>query len=322
MPEPGSGMQADIAEQPDGVRAAVASAHDALERLPRPRGVMLFGRGTSEHAALYGRYLLETRAAVPATIGAPSVATLYDAALDLDGWLAVGVSQSGETREIATCLRWAAARGARTCAITNAAGSLLAGEADVALTLHAGPERAVAATKTFTAQCAALAALADGWAGADTPWPQLAEALEAAVRREPPTAVVEALTDAELLVVLARGLHVPIAMEIALKAMEGRQVWATGGSWADLLHGPIAALPTRATVITLRAGDHDGGPTERLHGSGHEVVDLAGEALPDGLAHLQPVVDVVLGQTAVLASSRRAGTNPDAPPGLTKVTQT
>ena len=130
------------------------------------------------------------------------------------------------------------------------------------------------------------------------------------------------MTDAELLVVLARGRHVPIAMEIALKAMEGRQVWATGGSWADLLHGPITALPTRATVITLRAAEHAGDPTERLRSSGHDVVDLAGAPLPDGLAHLQPLVDVVLGQTAVLAAARRAGTDPDAPPGLTKVTQT
>ncbi|HEX7291612.1 MAG TPA: SIS domain-containing protein [Conexibacter sp.] len=322
MAERGSGMRADIAEQPRAARAAVDAAEQALRHLPRPRGVILFGRGTSEHAALYGRYLLETRTALPALVGSPSVATLYGARLDLDGWLAVGVSQSGETREIADCLRWATTRRARTCAITNDAESPLAREADVAVTLNAGPERAVAATKTFTAQCVALAVLAGGWADAATDWPRLVEAIDAATQRQPPAEVVEALAEAELLVALARGLHVPIALELALKAMEGCQVWATGASWADLLHGPIAALPGRATVLTLRAGELGGDPRERLRAAGHHVVDLAGERLPAGLEHLQPIVDLIAGQRAVLEAARRRGTDPDRPPGLTKVTQT
>jgi glucosamine--fructose-6-phosphate aminotransferase (isomerizing) len=322
MTDLGIGMQADIAEQPRAAVAAVEAADDVLARLRPPRGVVLFGRGTSEHAALYGKYLLETRAALPAMIGSPSVATLYGAELDLEGWLVIGVSQSGETREIARCLSWASARGATTAAVTNAPESLLGREADVAIALGAGPERAVAATKTFTAQCVALAALADGWAGARTPWRVLFDALDVATQLTPSTDVVDALSEAGLMVALARGRYVPIAMELALKAMEGCGIWSTGGSWADLLHGPITALPSAATVMTVRGDDHADDPTGRLRNAGHHVVRIGGVRMPDGLDHLQPIVDVIGCQLAVLHAARERGTDPDRPSGLTKVTQT
>src|SRR5919198_1511302 len=153
-------MAREVAEQPE----AVARTLDALRPLrgelrARAAGTSLvtfIARGSSDNAAPYGRYLCEVRAGRPASLAAPSVATHYRARVDLGGVLAVALSQSGETGEIVETLRWAAARGARTVAITNDGASTLAGAADLALVTQAGPERAVPATKTYTSQLAPL----------------------------------------------------------------------------------------------------------------------------------------------------------------------
>jgi glucosamine--fructose-6-phosphate aminotransferase (isomerizing) len=321
-------MAADTAEQADGILRAAEEAERIAGTLPRPHGVMLFGRGTSEHAALYAKYLLETVAAIPATIAAPSTATIYGAELALDGWLAAGISQSGETREIVDCLHWARSCGAQTLAVTNASTSPLASAADVTLALGVGPERAVAATKTFTAECAALAALAGSWAGQPLAWPELAAAVADALDAPVDLALAEALSTAELAVVLGRGLYVPIAMEVALKIMEGCGIWATGGSWADLLHGPIAALPREAMALVLRSGMAGSASNaqleQRLADSGIQAWSLraAEEPRHAALGPLLPIVAVVHAQCLVLEVARRRGRDPDRPAGLTKVTQT
>jgi glutamine---fructose-6-phosphate transaminase (isomerizing) len=163
-------MRTEIGQQPVALRATL----DAL--LPRAaeagrlaagcRQVLFIARGTSDNAAVYGSYLLQAHAGMLATLGSPSIATEYRSRLDLSGVLAVALSQSGQTEEIVETLAWARDCGARTLAITNRAGSALAGVADLALVTLAGPEHAVPATKTFTTQLAALAVLAIGL-GAD-----------------------------------------------------------------------------------------------------------------------------------------------------------
>ena len=130
----------------------------------RARGcdiVVLVARGTSDHAAIYARYLLEARCGLIASLAAPSLYTAYRAPVDLSRALVIGVSQSGETPEISASLAYAKERGALTAGLTNGAGSELARMADHALVTAAGEERSVAATKTFTAQLAAVAALAE-----------------------------------------------------------------------------------------------------------------------------------------------------------------
>src|SRR3954468_447511 len=126
-------MATEIGEGAAAMVSAFAAAGEALP--PRPRGVVLFARGSSDNAAVYGRYLVEDLAGVPVMLGAPSLATAYDAGTDLSGWLAIGVSQSGATREIVDCLEWARARGAETLAITNDPASQLAAEAQIAIDL-------------------------------------------------------------------------------------------------------------------------------------------------------------------------------------------
>src|SRR3954471_21557334 len=156
-------MDREIREQP----VTIAATIDAL--LPRCAefrqfardcgSVTLFARGSSNTAAVCGRYLLEIRANLPALLGAPSVATPYGSTPDLRGTVAVVLSQSGRTTELVDVAAWAGTRGARTIAITNDATSPLADAVDIALVTSAGVELAVPATKTYTAQLAALAVL-------------------------------------------------------------------------------------------------------------------------------------------------------------------
>src|SRR5215216_6765802 len=157
-------MRVEIAEQPEALRRtldALLPQVGALEALGREtRQVLFIARGSSDNAAVYGQYLCSVHAGRLTSLASPSLATVYRADLDLDGVLAVAVSQSGATEEIITTLDWARHRGARTVAITNEAASPLAELADTTLATQAGDELAVPATKTYTTQLAAIAVLA------------------------------------------------------------------------------------------------------------------------------------------------------------------
>ena len=287
-------MRAEIGQQPAALRATL----DAL--MPRGgeaaalaqdcRQVLFIARGTSDNAAVYGSYLLQAHAAMLATLASPSIATEYRSRLDLSGVLAVALSQSGQTEEIVETLAWAHDCGARTLAITNGAGSALAGVADLALVTQAGPEHAVPATKTFTTQLAALAVLAIGLGAGLDPGQlrsvpdeierMLASGLETALDPivtelagaspggQPPgtprdgrlggdTPAARPPSPAIGVVVSGRGLAYAAALELALKLKEACYLHAMGLSWADLLHGPIAVVDAETPAILLAA---DSGP--------------------------------------------------------------
>jgi fructoselysine-6-P-deglycase FrlB-like protein len=340
-------MRAEIGQQP----AAVAATLDALlplagdlERLAAPcRQVLFIARGSSDNAAVYGQYLCSVRAGRLATLASPSVATAYRARVDLDGVLAVSVSQSGRTEEIVATQDWARECGARTVAVTNGEGSPLAERADLALVTRAGDELAVPATKTYTTQLAALALLGLALAGDRAGLERLREvpvaieqALGAAAAAE---AIADRLTYVQRLVVSARGYAYAIARELALKLEEACYVTALGLSYADLEHGPIAVVDA-ATPALLLAAERDaamlGAMTElarRCRAEGAHVYGIGGvdafsaachAALPDpGLpAELAPLTLVVPGQLLTEALARAKGIDPDAPRALRKVTQT
>ncbi|HYT26843.1 MAG TPA: SIS domain-containing protein [Actinomycetota bacterium] len=340
-------MAAEIAEQPE----AVARTLDALRPLrgglaglaAGARHVLFLARGSSDNAATYGRYLCEVQAGRAASLGAPSLATHYRARTDLSGVLAVALSQSGETGEIVDALRWAAERGARTVAVTNAEGSTLARTAELALVTRAGTERAVPATKTYTTQLAALAVLAAAL-GPDDPAfdAALARAPEAIAglldTREAAAALAGELAGIRGMVVSGRGFAYSTALELALKLKETCYLTAIGLSHADLEHGPIAVVGPGTPALLVAAGD---GPVlpgmtalarsvaergGRAYGIGGDAAfrgacaaTLPGPALPEPLA---PLALVVPGQLLVEALARRLGFDPDRPRGLTKVTQT
>lgn len=344
MTAPHSRMAAEIAEQP----AAVAATFDALlplcatlRDLVGERRLMFIGRGSSDNAAEYGRYLAEVHAHRSASAGSPSVATHYRADLDLRDVAVVCVSQSGATDEIVETQRWAAAQGARTIAVTNVEGSPLASEANIALVTRAGPELAVPATKTYTTQAAAMLVLGTAIAPRPADLDRHIDALPAEIERlvltEVPDELLDALADATSWLAVGRGLLAGTAKEIGLKLEEtcGRPV--RGMSYADLRHGPVAFVDSGTAAIVV--GPHDGPVVDGiaamardLSAAGATTIALGGApimaecrfvlpatTLPETVA---PVAAAMPGQVLVEALARRLGHDPDAPAGLAKVTRT
>lgn len=340
-------MAREIGEQPEAIGRtleALLPLRSELATLTKDsRHVLFVARGSSDNASIYGRYLVETHAHRHAGLAAPSVATHYRAELDLQDTIVVAVSQSGGTEEIVETQEWAARRGARTVAVTNNQNSPLAAGADLALVTRAGVERAVPATKTYTTQLVAMAVLATAlapdhealdahlWAVPD----ELARLIE---RRAGVDAAVERLATSAETLVSGRGLLFGTALEIALKLEETCLRPVRGLSYADLRHGPIAVVDADVVAILVAAPDGPivGGMTEiatdvrRLGattiGIGGDAafraaceLTVEGPALPEPVA---PIAAVVPGQLIVEQLARALDLNPDAPRGLSKVTQT
>jgi glucosamine--fructose-6-phosphate aminotransferase (isomerizing) len=333
-------MRAEIAEQPAAVSdtlAALAGPAEALAAAMRERSVdriVLIARGSSDHAAVYGRYLLEGRCGIVTALAAPSLYTTYRAPVDLRGALAIGVSQSGETPEIVSALAYAASRGALTAGVTNAAGSALIGAVEHPLVTRAGDERSVAATKTFTAQLAAFAALAAALGASDlrAGLGQIAGRMAETIERAEPAAHAAAasLVEDAAAICIARGFSYAVALEAALKLKETSAIWAEGFSSADLRHGPTAAVTSATPALVL----HAGGPLEQdivalegeLRARGAPVVSIGpGCALPTAevpCEELAPFTLVIPAQLLAERLARLRGRDPDHPVGLRKVTET
>ena len=340
-------MAQEIAEQPAAVRrtlAALLPCRPALEELFEGRRRVLFAaRGSSDNAAVYGRYLLETHAGVPGGLLSPSVATHYGTRLDLSDALVVSVSQSGATEEIVTTQAWARDCGAATVAVANVADSPLVSAADLALVTEAGPEMAVPATKTYLTQLVAMAvlgtALAPDPTALDADLDGVADEVDALLAQ--PDGVddaVAALQNTDYTVVSGRGLMMGTALETALKLEETCLRPVRGYSYADLRHGPISVVTTGMTALLVAAPDGPlVAPMTELAGDltarGATVIGLGGDAafqaacarhvhgpaLPETLA---PLGAIVPAQLVVESLARALGLDPDAPRGLAKVTTT
>ena len=346
---PGSGMAADIAEQPDVyarlLDAGNASVAEAAARVARraPRHVVFTARGTSDHAALYAAYLTEIRLGIPAGLASPSAITVYGARPDLRDALVVGVSQSGGSPDLVEVVRVAREQGAYTLAVTNNPDSPLARAAELSVDVGAGHERAVAATKTYTAELLALLMLVEGVRAGDGRLPAAERtALDAlpdhaARLLADPTAVDLAgrYRFAARLVTTGRGYAYPTARETALKLMETSYLPALAFSGADLLHGPLAMADPDVPVLAV-VGSGPGGTAmrevlARLGERRADVVaigpsDVDGVALriptPDVDERYAPLLDILPLQRLALALALHRGEDPDAPRGLGKITST
>ena len=331
---PGELMRAEIAEQPESLQRLLSDgAGETAEVAARirsfaPRFVLLAARGTSDHAALYGKYLAEIELALPAGLVSPSATTVYGARPDMSDVLYLAVSQSGSSPDLVQSTTVARAAGALTVAVTNAPGSELAAAAEAHVDVRSGPERAVAATKTYTGELLALYLLL----GAD---PAAAEALPdaaaATLQNDAATGHAARFRYADRLVTTARGYSYPTAREAALKLMETSYLAAQAFSGADLLHGPLAMIDSDVPVIAVvspgRGGAAMAPVLDRLAGSGADVLRVGpGADLPvvlDGLPEsLAPVVEILpLQQLGAQVALDRGG-DPDRPRGLAKVTRT
>ena len=335
MTEPGSLMAAEVAEQPAvlaGILRDTALVDEASAAIRRaaPRFVLVAARGTSDHAALYAKYLAEIRWGVPAGLASPSSLTVYGSRPDLTDVLFVAVSQSGESPDLVDSLAIARDCGALTVAVTNAAQSPLAAAAELAVDVRAGVERAVAATKTYTAELLTLYLLLAGpdAAGAAAALPQAAAATLADVSAVDATVRYR---DVDRLVVTARGYSYPTAREAALKLMETSYLSAQAFSGADLLHGPLAMVGASVPVIAVttpgRGGAAMGTVVARLRETGADVLEVgAAGGLPvvtDGVPEeLAPVLEILPLQRLAWRLALLRGGDPDRPRGLAKVTRT
>lgn len=340
-------MRAEIEEQPEAVRrtleALLERRGDLAARYDGRRRVLFAARGSSDNAAIYGRYLLETHAGVPGGLLSPSIATHYRAELDLSDALVVSVSQSGATEEIVATQAWARGCGAATVAVANVADSPLVTEADLALVTRAGPEVAVPATKTYLAQLVAMAvlgtALAPDPTSLDAELDRVADVVAGLVENPAGVgAAVDLLRDAEQTIVTGRGLMMGTALETALKLEETCLRPVRGYSYADLRHGPISVVTDGVVAVLVAAPD---GPllegltdlATDLRSRGATVVGVGGDAgfaaasdlavagpdLPEALA---PLGAIVPAQLLVLGLAEALGLDPDAPRGLAKITST
>jgi glucosamine--fructose-6-phosphate aminotransferase (isomerizing) len=326
-------MAAEMASQPEVLArlAARAPADTAAVRavVPRPlAGVVFLARGSSDNAAVFGRYLAELCAGRPAGLAAPSLYTRYHAEVDWHGYLMIALSQSGATPEIISTCEAVRGAGATVIGITNEPHSPLATAVDLLLATEAGPERAVPATKTVTAQFAVLVTVA----AALGPGSPVADALAGL-----PAAVAAVLDDPgparelagrwraiDRLVVAGRGLGYAAALETALKVAETTGILAGGMSAADLYHGPIAAVYAGAPVLLVSAGGPAGADLAALRLLlDSRRAETAGLPVPAALAEpAQVITAVVRGQQLASALALARGADPDAPAHLTKVTET
>ena len=334
-------MTAEMAEQPARLRALIERAPTIADQiraiLPDPlTGITIVARGSSDHAAVYGRYLLEAATGKPVSLAAPSLHTHYGIQADYSGQLVIAISQSGETPEIVRTLESLQRSGARGLGVTNERESPLSHAADLALVLDVGRELAVPATKTVTGQFVAMALIADALGGRLFTGSQLADIpgwVQAAIDdRSPTAAVAAALAPSPQLVVTARGYMYAAALETALKIKETCYVPAQGYSSADLRHGPIAAVtgtvpvlamaspgPVAQDVLSLVSELRSRGTVVHLIAAEQDAEILLPSELPETLA---PIVATVRGQQLAYELALALGHDPDRPLGLNKVTLT
>ena len=339
----GSLMTVEIRAQPAVWRRILAdraAIHVAAARIAaaRPRFVLLVARGSSDHAALYAKYLAEIRLQLPAGLVSPSTFTLYHAEPDLRDVLMIAVSQSGGSPDLLKPIEVGRRRGALTLAVTNNPASELARCAELHLDVGAGPERAVAATKSYTAQLLMLHLLLDrvggGNGGAAERLPDLGDAVLA--QEQVLAELAQRYRFAQRLVVTARGYSYPTAREAALKLMETCYVSAHAYSGADLLHGPLAMVDAEVPAIAI-LGDGVGGEAMRpvlpkLRAAGADLFCIGATRLlvdcdpcfrlEGAEESVSPVLEILPLQLLTLYLAIARGGNPDAPRGLSKVTET
>jgi len=309
----------------------------------RPRFAIIAARGTSDNAGIYAQYLLAIRNRLVVALAAPSTITLYGARPDMADALVIGISQSGRSPDIVAVVEEGRRQGALTVALTNDAGSPLAEIADHVVDLHAGPERATAATKTYTTELIATALLSTAL---DPPSPGdsadlagLPALLSAALTAEAHASDLAAThARRQRAVVLGRGYSYASAREWALKLQEMALVAAMPYSAADFEHGPLAlaepGLPVMAVAPSGPELQAQLALLARLkadHGAHLLVISDAAEArdleegltLPEGVPPwLAPIVEIVPAQLYAYHLTVARGLDPEHPRSISKITET
>jgi glutamine---fructose-6-phosphate transaminase (isomerizing) len=337
-------MAAEIAETGAVVRrqlAANAASTAGLAadlRTLKPPFVATVARGSSDHAALYLKHLIELKLGLACASLAPSIASLYHAPLKLRGAVAIAISQSGRSPDIVAMQRAAKDERAMTIALVNDEASPLAREANAVLPLCAGPERSVAATKSMIAALIAGASFVAHWSDDDElldALAQLPSVLDASSAAPSATEAIETLARASSLFVVGRGATHAVAAEAALKLKETAGIHAEAFSSAEVLHGPAGIIGRGFPVLAFapadsaRLGFFDTLDRLAAFGAAPLVVDIEPHerwptmvAADGGHSLLTPIVALHAFYCVAESTARRRGRDPDQPPHLKKVTET
>ena len=343
-------FEREILEQPEalarllvGARGAVAAAAAAV-RAFRPRFIVTAARGSSDNAARYAKYLFGAHNQLVVSLGAPSLVTLYDAAPSLRDALVLGISQSGESPDIVALLEEGREQGALTIALCNEPTSPLARAAAHVIDLHAGPEQAIVASKSYTCELLALAMLSAAIADRPTHRADLDRVPEGVARTlalcQPVLASLPRapFVEASHMIVVGRGFNFATAFEVALKIKETCAVPCEAFATPDLLHGPFSMLGPGFPVLVLAPSGATLSDTtsllEALSARGAETVVISDSLAFDrsGVRHrlplspgvpewLSPLTAIVPGQLLALGLAQARGLAIDHPRGLTKVTR-
>jgi glucosamine--fructose-6-phosphate aminotransferase (isomerizing) len=334
-------MFAEAADASNAVRAqlqqdgaGIAAVGAALRKL-EPRAVITCARGSSDHAATYAKYLIETHARVLTASAAPSVSSVYGVPQDVRGCLFIAISQSGRSPDLLASVAAAKSSGATVLALCNSADSPLVAAADLAIDLRAGPEKSVAATKSYLASLAAIARLVASWtqdAGLQGALEQLPELMDSSWALDWSAALPE-LESALNLYVVGRGLGLAAAQEIALKFKETCGMHAEAFSSAELRHGPYTLLGKGFPALLFAQRDATLSGLETLArelGRRGVPVLLAGSNVPgatllptmDAAPEIAPILLVQSAYRMIASLAVRRGLDPDHPPHLRKITET
>jgi glucosamine--fructose-6-phosphate aminotransferase (isomerizing) len=341
MSEPATLLHSEAGEAPRVISSQLRANEPLVQQLASqlraapPRAIVTCARGSSDHAATFGRYLIETHTGVLTSSASPSVASVYHVRQDLSGTVLLAISQSGASPDLIATAESARRGGALVLAMVNAEGSPLSQVANVTLPLHAGPERSVAATKSYLAALAALTHLVARWTQ-DAALGEALETLPALLGQaweldwSPAVHELEGATD---LFVVGRGHGLAVAQEAALKLKETCAIHAEGFSAAEVRHGPMALVDHHFPVLAF-AQDDESAPSvtelvQELAARGSRVL-VAGATVPGATVlpslRAHPVIEpLLLAQSfyrMVGALSVARGLDPDSPPHLRKVTET
>lgn len=334
----------EAAEAPEAIRTQLAANEEAMIRLAcrlreqPPRAIVTCARGSSDHAATFGRYLIETRTGLLTSSASPSVASVYHTQQQLAGTVLLAISQSGASPDLIATAQSARRAGALVVALVNAPGSPLSQAAEITVPLHAGPERSVAATKSYLAALAALVHLVACWTG-DAALHAALDQLPALLTRAWAldwSAAVQELAGVTDLFVIGRGLGLGLAQEVALKVKETCGMHGEAFSAAEVRHGPMALVGSGFPVLAFAQSDESGPSVTALAQDfaqrGARVL-LAGapgahvpctQHLPSLTAHpaLEPLAFAQSFYRMLNALALARGRDPDSPPHLAKVTGT
>lgn len=333
-------MFREAAEASEAVARQERSADElrrigAMLRARSPAVVITCARGSSDHAATFAKYAIETRLGVPVASAAPSVSSIYGSPLRAEGALCVAISQSGRSPDLLATVSGLKQAGACVLALVNAVDSPLAELADEAFGLAAGEERSVAATKSFIASLAAIARVVAEWSDDDALRRELQQlpAMLAQAWSLDWSALIGELAGATDLYVLGRGVGLAVAQEAALKLKETSQLHAEAFSTAELRHGPMALVRSGFPALVFSQSDETAQMVEAtataLARRGARIflagADAAGATSLPTIASaplLEPIVQIQSFYRAANALAIARRLDPDRPPHLAKVTET